>query len=140
MKKVFLIIMSVAFICSCSYAGTPPDAVKEAFVKKFPSATGVTWGKEGTKEWEAEFTFEGDKISANFANDGTWLETEKEIKIADLPKDVSEAILSKYPGWSITEADKTDSAKHGTIYEIDLKKGVEKKEVAFKADGTVIIE
>jgi hypothetical protein len=140
MKKLFLMIMSVALIYSCSYAGNPPAAVQKAFEKKFPNATNINWGKEGTKEWEAEFTYEGDKISANFAEDGTWLETEKEIKAAGLPKAVTEAINLKYPGWTITEADKTESLKHGTIYEADLKKGMEKKSVSYKEDGTPVKE
>jgi hypothetical protein len=140
MKKLFLMIMSVAFIYSCSYAGNPPAAVQKAFEKKFPNATNISWGKENTKEWEAEFTFDGDKISANFAEDGTWLETEKEINAAGLPKAVAEAISLKYPGWTIIEADKTESSKHGTIYEADLKKGKEKKSVAFKEDGTAVKE
>ena len=133
-------IMSVALIYSFSYAGNPPAAVQKAFEKKFPNATSISWGKENSKEWEAEFTFDGNKISANFAEDGTWLETEKGIKISDLPKAVTEAINLKYPGWTITEADKTESLKHGTIYEADLKKGMEKKSVAYKEDGTSVKE
>jgi len=140
MKKLLLMIMSVALIYSCSYAGTPPAAVQKAFEKKFPNATSVSWGKEGDKEWEAEFTFDGDKISANFAEDGTWLETEQEIKSESLPKAVIEAINLKYSGWTITEADKTETLKHGTIFEADLKKGKEKKAVAFKEDGLPIVE
>ncbi len=137
MKKIFLMIVSVALICSCSCAGTPPAAVKAAFEKKFPTATKVSWGKEGAKEWEAEFTFEGSSISANFAEDGTWLETEKEITAANLPKTVADAVKTQYPGWTIVEADKTETSKHGTIYEADLKMGTGKKSVAFKEDGTL---
>jgi len=111
-----------------------------AFKKKFPTATKVTWGKEAPKEWEAEFTFEGNKISANFGEDGTWLETEKKIKAADLPKAVAAAIKLKYPGWANAEADKTETSKHGTIYEADLKNGIKKKAVAFKEDGTPVKE
>ena len=48
--------------------------------------------------------------------------------------------MSKYPGWAITEADKTESAKHGVIFEADLKKGKEKKAVAYKEDGTSVAE
>lgn len=132
--------MSTVVIFSCSFAITPPAAVKMAFEKKFPNATKVTWGKEVAKEWEAAFTFEGNKISANFGEDGTWLETEKEIKAADLPKAVSAAIKLKYPGWAIIEADKTETSKHGTIYEADQKSGTKKKAVAFKEDGTPVKE
>ncbi|WP_051929391.1 PepSY-like domain-containing protein [Flavobacterium sp. 83] len=139
MKKLVM-IMSIVFICSCAFAGTPPDVVKKAFAKKFPTATKVSWGVEGPKEWEAEFTLEGNKISANFSEDGTWLETEREIKAVNLPKAVLAAVKSKYSDWKIAEADKTESLKHGTIYEVDLKKGMKSKSLAFKEDGTSIKE
>jgi hypothetical protein len=138
MKK--LLIMSIVFICSCAFAGTPPDVVKKAFAKKFPTATKVSWGVEGPKEWEAEFTLEGSRISANFSENGTWLETEREIKAANLPKAVLAAVKSKYSDWKIAEADKTESSKHGTIYEVDLKKGMKSKSLAFKENGMSIKE
>jgi len=139
MKKL-LMIMSIVFVCSCAFAKTPPDAVKNAFAKKFPTATKVSWGIEGPKEWEAEFTLEGNKISANFYEDGTWLETEKEIKAADLPKAVLESVKSKYSDWKIAEADKTETSKNGIIYEVDLKKGLKSKSLAFKENGMSIKE
>ncbi|WP_291101450.1 MULTISPECIES: PepSY-like domain-containing protein [unclassified Flavobacterium] len=139
MKKVIM-ILAIVLIYSCSFAKTPPKAVTDAFAKKFPTATKVSWGVEGPKEWEAEFTLEGEKISANFTQDGTWLETEKEIKSTSLPKAVLSAVKLKYNDWKIVEADKTETAKHGTIYEVDLKKGLKTKSLAFKEDGTSIKE
>jgi Putative beta-lactamase-inhibitor-like, PepSY-like len=144
MKKMYLLIMCLAFIYPSAYGGEPPvniqikppAVVQKAFEKKFPNATKVSWGKESPKEWEAEFTFEGNKISANFADDGTWVETERKIKITDLPKAVAAAIKSSFPGWTIIEADKTETLKNGTVYEADLKKGKTKKGVAFKEDGS----
>ena len=139
MKKI-LMILSIALICSCTFAKTPPKAVSDAFMKKFPTATKVSWGIEGPKEWEAEFTLDGDKVSANFSQDGTWLETEQEIKASSLPAAVLSNVKMKYATWKIAEADKTETAKHGTIYEVDLKKGMKRKSLAFKADGTSIKE
>ncbi|HEY6063753.1 MAG TPA: PepSY-like domain-containing protein [Chitinophagaceae bacterium] len=140
MKKIAFMFMAVAVFCSCAFAITPPKAVKDAFDKKFSTATKISWGKEAAKEWEAEFTFEGSKISANFYEDGTWLETEREIKAVSLPIAVAAAIKKNYQGWTITEADKTETAKHGTIYEADLKKGKAKKAAAYKEDGTPVSE
>jgi len=40
----------------------------------------------------------GNKISAKFIEVRTWLETERQIKIANLPTVVAAAIKSKYPG------------------------------------------
>ena len=140
MKRIILLFSSILIMFSCSYAGTPPTTVMKSFEKKFPTATKVSWGKEGAKEWEAEFTLDGNKISANFGLDGKWLETETEIPIKSLPKGVTDAITSKYPGWVIKEADKTETAKHGLIYEADIKSGSQKKEVAYKEDGTPVVE
>lgn len=140
MKKISLSIMAFVLVISCAFAMTPPKAVKDSFDKKFPTASKITWGKEAAKEWEAEFTFEGSKISANFYEDGTWLETEKEIKATNLPVAVAAAIKKNYQGWAVAEADKTETSKHGTIYEADLKKGTLKKSVAYKEDGTPVKE
>ena len=135
-----MMILALVSIYSCSFASTPPKVVSDAFTKKFPTATKVSWGKEGPKEWEAEFTFNGEKISANFGQDGTWLETEQEIKAANLPAAVLTIINLKYAEWRIVEVDKTETAKNGTIYEIDLKKGLKSKSLAFKADGAAVKE
>ncbi len=139
MKKVMM-ILALVLIYSCSFASTPPKVVSDAFTKKFPTATKVSWGKEGPKEWEAEFTLNGEKISANFGQDGTWLETEQEIKASSLPAAVLANVKAKYAAWKIAEADKTETDKHGTIYEVDLKKGMKSKSLAFKADGTAVKE
>lgn len=139
MNKIVM-FFTIVLIYSCSFAGTPPDAVKKVFAKKFPTATNVKWGVEGPKEWEADFTYEGNKISANFYEDGTWLETEKEINANNLPKAVLVALKSKFKDWKIVEADLTDTAKNGTIYEVDLKKGFKSKSVAFKENGIGIQE
>ena len=139
MKKVMM-ILAIVLIYSCSFASTPPKVVSDAFTKKFPTATKVSWGKEGPKEWEAEFTLDGEKISANFGQDGTWLETEQEIKTSSLPAAVLSKVKMKYSDWKIAEADKTETAKHGIIYEVDLKKGLKSKSLAFKADGTSVKE
>lgn len=135
-----MMILAIVLIYSCSFASTPPKAVSDAFMKKFPTATKISWGKEGPKEWEAEFTLNGDKISANFGQEGNWLETEQEIKASSLPAAVLSNVKTKYATWKIAEADKTETDKHGTIYEIDLKKGLKSKSLAFKADGTAVKE
>ncbi|WP_367752378.1 PepSY-like domain-containing protein [Flavobacterium sp. WC2430] len=139
MKKLVM-LLSVILMYSFAFAGTPPEAVKKAFAKKFPTATKVSWGKEAPKEWEADFTFEGNSISANFLQDGTWLETEKEIKAMNLPKAVLATVKSNYLDWKIAEADLTETAKNGTIYEVELKKGLKRKSLAFKANGTLVKE
>lgn len=136
MRKLFLMIVSILLISNNSFAGIPPETVKKAFDQKFSKATNVKWGKENAKEWEAEFVYNGSKISANFNADGTWLETENKIAITDLPKTVTEAIRVNYAGWTITIAEKSETPDKGVIYKLVIKKEKEKKEVAFNEDGT----
>jgi hypothetical protein len=133
-------MLGAAIISSSSMAGTPPVAVQKSFEQKFPKATNVKWGMENKKEWEAEFTSDGNKSSANFSIEGKWIETEMVIPVTSLPPAVADAIQKSYPGWKITEADKTDTAKNGLIYEADIKSGTQKKALAFKEDGTVVVE
>jgi hypothetical protein len=139
MKKA-LLISALVFLFSCSSSTTPPDAVKSAFQQKYPDASNVKWGKENDKEWEAEFDNKGTQLSSNFDNDGSWIETEQSISKSEFPAAVTDAINKQYPGWEIVETDKTETASDGIVYDADLKSGSQKKEVAFKEDGTPVAE
>ena len=140
MTKSILITVNILLFSTTIFAVTPTAPVKKSFQEKFPASKNVIWGKENATEYEADFTFKGNKISANFNTDGTWIETEQQITVAALPKAVAAAIQKKYAGWKITEADKTETAKNGLIYEADIKSGTQKKEVAYKEDGTPVTE
>jgi hypothetical protein len=138
MKKLILVIGVLAITYTLLFAGIPPKAVQKAFDEKFTHAKKVSWNKEPTKGWEAVFTQKGYKFYVNFTEEGAWLVTEKEIKICNLPKTVSNAVKSQYPGWTITRAQNNESTSIGTIYETKLAKGVETKDVAFNEDGSAI--
>lgn len=88
---------------------------------------------------EAEFTLNGNKISANYTFDGIWIETEQEITVKELPVPVYNEIQKHYPGWKIVEVDKTETAKMAVYMKLTLKtEGI--KSVAFKEDGKIVIE
>ncbi len=137
MKTTAIILFSAMLFAQCANAITPPEAVSKSFAKKFPTATNVSWGKENAKEFEAEFKLNGSPVSANFLTDGTWIETETGMTIADLPAKVAAAVKAKFPEWTITEADHLDTPK-GNNFEVDLKMGLQKKEAQFTPDGTFV--
>ncbi len=140
MKFFTLTILSIVLFSTSSFALIPPKLVKDAFASKFPTAIKVKWEMEKIKVWEAEFMMDGKNYSATFKEDGTWLETEKQIEISKLPERVKMAINIQYGDWKIAKADLAESEENGQFYEVDLKKGVLNKEVSFHEDGTVVMK
>lgn len=138
MKRYFLLMVSILAISLSAFAIEVPKAVQDAFIKKFPGATNVKWDKENRNEYEAEFILNGKTGSANFLADGSWMESELEINVPELPAVVATSIKTKYPGITILKLYKIDNSKGELIYEAEIKTGNKKKEMLLKADGTIV--
>lgn len=130
----FKIMATVATVALCCIGGTncfsqksAPAVVREAFSNKFPGVLDVDWGKENANEWEAEFEQNCMDLSANFRADGTWLETETEINVADLPAPVQAALQGK----KVKEAARIERADGTTVFEAE----VGRKDWLFDATG-----
>lgn len=115
-----------------------PQAVLDAFAGKFPQAQHVKWEEEHEDEYEAEFKINKMEMSANFKADGTWLETEMEIKKAQLPEAVKQAIAKQFPGFDIEEAEQVETPDQPLAYEVELEGHDTEVEAVFKADGTLL--
>ncbi|HKB44686.1 MAG TPA: PepSY-like domain-containing protein [Chitinophagaceae bacterium] len=139
MKNNFLVLVAAIAIGLSSNCQSikVPAAVKSAFNTKYPNATNVKWGKENTKEYEAEFKLNGTNVSANFALDGSWVETETVIKIASLPAPVTAALKKKYPGAVITMAEKLEMPGGKLLYEATFKVNGKKKSMELNPDGSL---
>lgn len=140
MKNLFLMLAVVAMFSlnACAQKNKDvPEKVKTSFNQKFPDATRIKWDKENAKEWEAEFKMNGKEYSANFSTDGTWKETEYKIEKSEIPADVKNTLDTEFKGYKIeeTEVSKTPENK---VFEIHLKKGETKMEVAISPDGKVV--
>ena len=138
MKNIFIVLVAAVAI-SQSVNCQPikvPAAVKNAFNAKYPNATNVEWGKENAKEYEAEFKMNGNAVSANFGMNGSWVETESVIPVADLPAAVSAAVMKKYPGAVITLAEKTEMPDNKILYEVIFTVKGKKKSMELHADGS----
>lgn len=142
-KTLFIIAFLGGFVfTACSKNGTDkdeqaPEVVQKAFDAKFPNAKSVEWDKENDQEWEAEFKMDGKSYSANFSLDGTWLETESEMKAKDLPAKVQEAITTNFSGYKIESAELAESPER-TAYEVEIQNDKETLEVVFDANGNVL--
>jgi hypothetical protein len=108
-----------------------PEAVKNALLKKYPSASNVTWEKE-KGNFEANWGGRSkEDNSVLFTPDGTFVETVVAIPIADLPLGIATYIKAHYPGSKITEAGKVTDAKGNTSYEAEVKG----KDLLFDKEG-----
>ncbi len=142
MKSIIIISVLGAIISlsACTQgldASKVPAVVKTAFTEKFPGAT-AEWGKENSKEYEAEFKVNEKSASANFLTDGSWVETEMEINNTELPQPGADAVKTKYPGATVSKVYKIDNAKGETTYEAEIKTGSKTEELVLKADGTIV--
>ncbi len=141
-NKKYIIGLPIALILGLGiYAfaqrTSAPFRVQASFVKKFPNVKKVTWDKESEKEWEAEFKMDGIEYSANFLEDGTWKETEHEIKKNDIPESVLATLQTQFLGYSIDGVELIENP-NGSQYEIGLEKGKEEIEVLIGTDGQLI--
>jgi hypothetical protein len=137
MKRYIIVLMlAIASISANCQPIKVPAAVKTAFSAKYPAATHVKWGKENAKEYEAEFKLNNNSLSANFGQDGSWVETESVIPAAQLPEAVTAAVKAKYPGVVISLAEKTEQPGNKVLYEISVKVNGKKKSMELNPDGT----
>ncbi|MAZ28501.1 MAG: hypothetical protein CL868_15675 [Cytophagaceae bacterium] len=132
---IFAAVTTIAF--TTTNKDKVPQAVKDAFAKKFPTAKKVDWEKENDKEWEAEFKMNKVEYSANFTEDGTWMETEHKIEENEIPQAVMASLKSNFTGYEIEEAEISETTK-GTVYEFEIEKGKSEMEVTIDNNGKVI--
>jgi uncharacterized membrane protein YkoI len=137
-KGVLGLVLAIGLLAFNAGEGDKvPQKVIDAFAKKFPATQKVKWEKESEKEWEAEFKMNKVEYSANFLEDGTWLETEHEISEKEVPQNVKSALLTAFPGYEIEEVEISET-QMGMVYEFDIEKGETEMEVAIDKSGKIV--
>ena len=139
MKKVFLAVIAIAGL---SFANAQkvdqkdvPSVVQTSFQKQFPGVKNVKWEKEHGN-FEAGFKSNGVETSVVINPSGTLIETEKEIKISELPASATAYMTKTYPKQKIKEAAKITNAKGEVTYEAEIKD----KDVLFDNKGKFLKE
>ena len=117
---------------------TVPVVVKTAFQKKYPGENDPDWEKDDHGYWESHFKKDGEKYRADFNADGTWVETENDVKKKALPEVILEIIERDYSDYEITEVEHVESATKGEFFDVEFKQKGKTKDVMFKPDGTII--
>lgn len=115
-------------------ASKVPAGVKAAFTKQYPGVI-AKWEKEDGK-YEASFKQGGNDMSAMFEPNGTFTESEVEMKVTDLPAGISAYVKEHYKGKSIKGAAKITKADGTVNYEAV----VNGRDVMFDANGNFLKE
>ena len=137
MKKTMLmaLIISAATV-ACGQkisADKVPVAVKAAFAKQYPGVS-AKWEMEDGK-YEAGFKNKAVTTSVLYSSGGTMTESEVDVKIADLPKAVTDYVKAHYKG-KIKEGAKITTATGAVTYEAE----VDGKDIIFDETGKFIKE
>ena len=139
MKKLIItpaLFAAIAF-AACGQkldASKVPVAVKASFAKQYPGAA-AKWEKEDGK-YEATFKQGANELSAMFDPNGSFSESEMEMKVTDLPATVADYMKAHYKGKSIKGAAKITRADGSINYEAALGS----KDVIFDANGNFLKE
>ena len=136
--KFILAIACLSIITSLSAQTKVPAAAMNAFKEKFPTATNVKWDKENKTEYEASFSLNGKKGSANFTDKGVWMETEKGIEKTAAPKAVLDAVKKAWPTATINQVYEIDTKDSKHYFEVEYTINGKKKEAKIAADGTMM--
>ena len=129
--------LSMFSFSACSQAlkeSQVPMAVKKAFEKNYPRAK-ASWDREGAN-YEANFRQDGKTMSALIEENGTIVETETNIPVTDLPKEIQVYVEKHYAVTKIEEAAKIVKANGDINYEAE----VHHKDIIFDATGKFMRE
>lgn len=96
-----------------------PAKVKEAFSKQYPNAKVEKWEKENSN-FEAEFMVDKIENSVLMDSEGAILQTEKEIKVTELPQPIVDYINKNMPGKKVKEASEILGADGNMVYEAEI--------------------
>ncbi|MBK6521875.1 MAG: PepSY-like domain-containing protein [Bacteroidia bacterium] len=112
-----------------------PASIKRSFVQRFPTAHNIRWEGTAQTHYEVGFVDEGKDKIAVFLPDGTFKETETEIKTSEIPKRVLKAVGKKYPLSKISFALKIQRSNNTTVYDLEVNTGVEDLDITLDPMG-----
>jgi hypothetical protein len=119
-----------------STRATPADPVKAAFYRQFPDARDVEW-EYSNDVYEVEFEIGRVDHEALYDAEALLIMYKYDVRTADLPAAVQNAVAADYPGYRIDDAEKV--FKGTTIgYSIEIEMGKSEIDVYYLEDGTFV--
>lgn len=143
LSVLFLSMVAMFLMVSCDNDDdnyTPDAVVRTVFKAKYPNAKRVEWeSKLGYSV--AEFKDNGKEKDAWFDANGTWLLTETDITVKELPQAIRTAIAgSKYAGWKIDDADYLERKDMEPVYVVEVEQGENEMDLYYSPTGVLLKE
>lgn len=136
MKKLCLVLLVMPLILiSCKQKNETPDAVMAKFAEMFEGVTEVNWEMDDDSLYEASFTFDGYEWEADFKEDGTWMETERELEDGEMPEKAMEYLAMFYPDMEMDYY--LEKTPDGDYYEAEMEVDSVEMEVYFDMEGNM---
>ena len=113
-----------------------PEAAAKVISSSYPTASGLKWSeKKGRYKADFKVGKTDHKLWMDAA--GVVLKHEYEIKKAELPKAIQDAVAKDFAGYTVGDCEKTEENNAAT-YKVELKSAQGKKKVDFSSEGKVI--
>lgn len=116
-----------------------PAAVTSTFNSKYPGMKVSDWDyKSDQNAYVAQFNMSGRKKYAWFSTDGTWIGTNSELKVEDLPPAVFKSLTSgEYKDWTFGDYRETDSPE-GLRIKVKAKYGNKEHHLTYNEAGMLL--
>ena len=126
MKKIFPFIILLLTLIACDRNGTfasliEPDIV-DYIETEYRGATIHSTEYDNYGLYEVEIRHNSIIKEVYFDSDNNWVYTTWDVRVADLPAAVKDAIAEKYPGFRIDDVDFVERVGK-SYYKVELEKG-----------------
>jgi uncharacterized membrane protein YkoI len=143
-KKTILLLMAMGLSINFTFAqkieeSQVPAPVKAKFQSLHPAVKDVKWHKlKKGGGYEAEFKENKSDYGVSLDSLGNVKETEKEMKVSELSKEINDYVAKNYPGYKITEAAQITYADGKPMYEAEITKEKDKFDLLFDSANNYV--
>lgn len=135
MKTSFTIFLALMLL-SCETIKVPAK-VLDHFSRMEPEASDPVWTREAGV-YQVDYYLDSRHTTTYYDTEGTWLETESEITVDELPNSILQTIQTKMGEYSIIDMELVNTKDGETLYEIDFSKDDRTYDMLFGTDGKIL--